>query len=287
MFGFLNIDKPSGPTSHDIVARVRRRVGRKIKVGHAGTLDPFATGVLVVCVGPATRLASFVQAAPKRYRAEMVLGATSTTDDRDGRIARTLGAAPPAEQAVRQAIGRFVGKIQQVPPAHSAVHVDGQRAYKLARAGQEVEIPAREVHVHSIDLLAYEFPHLALDVKCGSGTYIRALGRDIGEALGVGGYCWALERTAVGVFTVEEARSTEELDPARDLLGPLLALEDLPKITLSEDDLRRIRMGQRVGLEREVASGQAALLDAAGTLVALGEVLPDGRTLQPAKVFVI
>ncbi len=169
MFGFFNINKPLGPTSHVVVAHVRRRVTRKTKVGHAGTLDPFAGGVLVVCVGPATRLADYVQAGPKSYLAEVTLGATSTTDDTEGEITESPAAAPSAD-AVRNATQRLTGTIQQVPPSHSAVHLGGRRAYKLARQGTRVDLPARQVTIHAIDVVEYEYPRLVLDVACGSGT---------------------------------------------------------------------------------------------------------------------
>ncbi len=291
MFGFFNINKPLGPTSHDVVAQVRRRVTRKTKVGHAGTLDPFAGGVLVVCVGPATRLADYVQAQPKRYRAEVTLGATSTTDDSEGEIMESSAAAPSAD-AIRNATGQLTGTIQQVPPSHSAVHVAGRRAYKLAREGKRVDLPARQVTVHAIDVVEYEYPRLVLDVACGSGTYIRALARDMGAGLGVGGYCSMLTRTAVGPFELPAAVAPDDLDPQRDLLSPLLAIGDLEKVTVSESDASRIAMGRAIELPK--ARGfkslhlecEIALVDEGGDLLALGRVKADSRTIQPAKVFI-
>ncbi len=169
-FGFLNIDKPAGPTSHDIVARIRRLLPRKTKVGHAGTLDPFATGVLVVCVGGATRLAEYVREMPKEYRARIRLGATSTTGDSEGRIDTAEGVSPPAIESVRAAVDSFVGSIDQMPPAHSAVHVDGRRAYRLARDGRDVDIPPRTVRIDAIEICRYDYPALELLVRCGAGT---------------------------------------------------------------------------------------------------------------------
>lgn len=286
MFGFLNVHKPPGPTSHDIVAGVRRLVGGKTKVGHAGSLDPFAEGVLVICVGPATRLAEYVQAAPKRYHADVTLGATSTTDDIEGRITpNSPAAAPPDEQHVRQALARFVGSIGQRPPAHSAVHVDGRRAYKLARAGCRVKLQPREVTIHALDLLNWAWPVLTMDVRCGTGTYIRALARDIGEALGVGGYCSGLTRTEVGVFRAEQAVLPDQLDPARDLRDPLAALEELPKITVAGEGARRLALGQGIGLAEDARPGETAVLDPAGRLLSIATVLEDRRTLKPDKVF--
>lgn len=289
MFGFFNLRKPAGPTSHDMVSAVRRLLPRGTRVGHAGTLDPFADGVLVICVGPAARLAEFVQAAPKRYRAVVTLGATSTTDDPEGEILlrepREPAPHPPSPQAVRQAVARFVGEIPQVPPAHSAVLVNGRRAYKLARAGRELNLRPRVVAIHAIDVIGYDWPRLTLDVSCGSGTYLRALARDLGEALGAGGYCSALTRTAVGRFTLEDSVAPEALDPARDLLSPLPAVDHMTRFTASDDDVRQLRLGQRLAAPDDLPDGaELAVLDPAGQLVALAVVRP-GRRLQPVKVF--
>jgi len=286
VFGFLNVRKPSGPTSHDMVAGVRRRLGRGVKVGHAGTLDPFADGVLVVCVGPATRLAEHVQALPKRYVAEVVLGATSTTDDAEGQVTPTPGAAAPTEQAVRAALGGLVGEILQRPPAHSAVHVAGRRAYRLARAGQQVDLPPRPVSVHAIEPLGYEYPRLRIDVRCGTGTYVRALARDVGQALGVGGYCSALTRTEVGPFRLGEAVGPDELDPARDLLDPLTGLAGLSRVAVDDEGARRLALGKEVRAEPcPAAEGQdVAAVDARGRLVAIARA-GAGGALRPRKVF--
>ena len=303
MFGFFAIDKPAGPTSHDIVASVRRRVGRGVKIGHAGTLDPFARGVLVVCAGHATRLADYVQAQPKLYRAVIRLGDTSTTDDPDGEVTPTPagldassgagqgeGAAPlgcprPAEADVRRAVAGFVGQIDQVPCAHSAVHVDGQRAYKLARAGRDVSLPSRPVVIHAIDVLRWDWPILELDVRCGSGTYIRALARDIGSALRVGGYCQELTRTAVGVFEIARAVAPDALDPARDLLPPTLALGDMPRVVMDESQRGRLRNGNLIDLPEPAVGDEIALMDSEGHLLALAQSRAEGWKLQPTKVF--
>lgn len=287
MFGFLNINKPVGPTSHDIVAQVRRRTGRDVKVGHSGTLDPFAGGVLVVCLGHATRLADRVQAAPKRYRTAITLGATSTTDDLQGDLTPLPLAIAPAESAVRKATDQFVGQIDQVPPAHSAVHVDGQRAYALARKGQQVNLSSRMVSVYSIELLRYDYPLLELDVRCGAGTYIRSLARDIGKVLGVGGYCSALTRTAVGAFTIQQAVSLENLDLVRDLASPLTALADVQRVMVPDAaQLDRLRHGNGVLLESPAEVGEAALVGETGELLALGTVQAGGIQVRPTKVFV-
>jgi tRNA pseudouridine55 synthase len=293
VFGLLNIRKPPGPTSHDIVDQVRRRTGQA-KVGHAGTLDPFAEGVLVLCLGPATRLAEYVQAQPKSYVAHIALGATSDTDDPTGQIAPAQDAHALAEELVRGVLKKFVGTIEQIPPAHSAVHVAGRRAYKLARAGKDFALAARTVEVHRIDVLAYAYPALELAVSCGGGTYIRALARDIGSALGCGGYCSRLVRTAVGVFTLGQAVAPEDLDPQQDLLPAVLALGDMPRLTLDASACARLAKGQHVTLAapqppRPIISPafpvELAALNEQGRLVAIGTVAQDGVTLSPTKVF--
>ncbi len=297
MFGFLNIDKPDGPTSHDIVARVRRDVGRGVKVGHAGTLDPFATGVLIMCLGHATRLAAYVQAAPKRYRADIHLGATSTTDDCEGDIIPSPGAVAPPAEAVSTVCREFLGEIQQIPPAHSAVHVDGQRAYKLARQGQAVEIAPRTVTVHTLEILDYTWPRLTVEITCGSGTYIRAIARDIGAALNVGGYCQTLRRLAVGAFTADAASHPDALDLPTDVADPRLALAGWETYTLPPSLRPALEHGNALALAdlvpaepayaplpgTTIPSGWAALTDETGMLLALAQHKAD--LLQPRKVF--
>jgi tRNA pseudouridine55 synthase len=286
MFGFFAIRKPAGPTSHDVVAGVRRRLGRGVKVGHAGTLDPFADGVLVLCVGAATRLASYVQAQPKRYRATVLLGATSSTDDPEGEIAAVPGATVPDEPAVRSLLERFVGTIQQVPPAHSAVHVAGRRAYRLARAGKPPRLAPRAVTVHGVELLGYAYPRLEIDVRCGSGTYLRALARDIGAALGTGGYCQSLTRTAIGDFRIEDAVAPDDLDPSRHLLPPLRAVAHLPRVTVDASQLDRLGHGARLALPAALPPGEVAVLGPDGSLLAIGRVIGGGQFLRPERVFV-
>jgi tRNA pseudouridine55 synthase len=284
MIGFLNINKSPGPTSHDIVDRVRRVVGRGVKVGHAGTLDPFACGVLVVCAGGATRLASYVQDMRKRYRAVVELGATSSTDDATGAVMPRPDARLVSAQQVQDALGRFVGTIMQTPPAHSAVHVNGRRAYKLARAGQKPAIEPRAVEVHAIELLRLEYPLAELDILCGSGTYIRAIARDLGEALGTGAYCRELTRTEVGPFVLDQAVTTENLSVQRDLVPPQQALAHMPSVTLAPDAATRFAMGNGVWLPRGASAGEALVLDEAGELVGVGLVQAPGNALVPKIV---
>lgn len=200
------VDKPSGMTSFGAVARVRRilseREGHKVKVGHTGTLDPFATGLLILLAGKATKKAPELTKLDKVYEATIRLGESSTTGDPEGEIMKT-GEAPTLAE-IEAIIPKFVGKIQQTPPAFSAIKVNGQRAYKLARAGKEVEIPSRTIEIYSLDILSYEAPELRIRTHVSSGTYIRTLAEDIGKALGCGAYCSALRRTQIADYKIAE-----------------------------------------------------------------------------------
>ncbi|HZW09039.1 MAG TPA: tRNA pseudouridine(55) synthase TruB [Phycisphaerales bacterium] len=213
--GLLVIDKPRGPTSMSVCRVVKaclRKGGapKSTKVGHGGTLDPLATGVVVVLVGrAATRLCDQIMAGEKRYTAEVDLAHRSTTDDLEGELTEISVLRAPSLGEVRAACEQFLGVIEQVPPAHSAIWVAGERAYDLARAGRDPELKARPVTIHSIDILEYAFPRLTLDVRCGKGTYIRSLARDIGRAVAAGGMLAGLRRTAVGEFTIEEATALD------------------------------------------------------------------------------
>ena len=286
MLGFLNVNKPLGPTSHDIVARVRRLLPRGVSVGHAGTLDPFASGVLVVCVGGACRLASLVMGQDKKYVTTIRLGASSDTDDRTGTVTPLPGAVAPDESRVREVLRTFVGEIAQVPPSHSAALVEGRRAYKIARAGQEVTLPAKTVRIHRIDLLEYNWPLLKLEIGCGCGTYIRSLARDIGKALGAGGYCTELTRTASGAFTGDIAVAPQNVDVRRDLISALVAVPHLPKFQMTQEQVKQILLGRRIAAAQPQPQGEIAMLDAKGELLAMGIVLPGGTLIQPNKVLV-
>ena len=212
--GLVVVDKAGGMTSHDVVARVRRLAGTR-KVGHAGTLDPMATGVLLVGVNRATRLLGHLMLTEKAYDATVRLGAGSTTDDAEGELLGGASTEHLTEDDVRSAAGRFVGVLQQRPSAVSAIKVDGRRAYARVRAGEQVELPEREVTIHELVVtdVRHEDPWVDVDlsVRCSSGTYIRALARDLGEELGVGGHLTALRRTAVGPFTIDDAHTLDEL----------------------------------------------------------------------------
>ncbi len=201
--GFLVVDKPGGMTSRDVVNVAQRWFPRRTKIGHAGTLDPLATGVLVLAIGAATKLVERVQAMGKTYRTRILLGFTSDTDDADGNLSPTPAGAIPSEAAIRDLLPRFVGEILQLPPRVSALKIDGRRAYDLARQGKNVKLEPRPVRVDAIRLLSYEWPHLDLEIDCGKGTYIRSIARDVGEALGCGGLVQTLQRTRIGEFTAE------------------------------------------------------------------------------------
>ena len=211
----LLIDKPAGMSSFGVVARVRRilseRAGKKVKVGHTGTLDPFATGLLILLTGKGTKRAGEFLKLDKEYEATVRLGASSTTGDLEGEVTEREVEAIPDEGAVAEVVKKFIGEIEQRVPSYSAVKINGRRAYMLARAGEKVEMPVRKVMIYGIEILGYEWPELRIRCMVSSGTYIRALGEDIGEALGVGGYLTALRRTKVGEYDIGEAVTIEEV----------------------------------------------------------------------------
>ena len=212
----LLIDKPAGMTSFGVVARVRRllsqRAGGRVKVGHTGTLDPFATGLMILLVGKSTKRSNEFLKLDKVYEAEIVLGETSTTGDPEGEITQTTNRTDEiAKIELEAALAQFTGEIQQVPPAFSAIKINGQRAYKLARKGEEVIMPARTVTLYSLELVEYSYPVVKIRAHVSSGTYIRTLAEDIGQTLGVGAYCRELRRTKVGYYAIEQAASLNDL----------------------------------------------------------------------------
>ena len=215
MDGILLVDKPASWTSHDVVAKVRsllkKESGQKIKVGHTGTLDPFATGLLILVIGSYTKRAAEFSKMDKTYEAELTLGATSTTGDTEGEIT-PKSAQKPSEQAIREVLGQFEGQIMQTPHAYSAVKVGGQRAYSLARQGKEVKLEPRQVTVYRLEVLGYRYPKLKIVTEVSSGTYIRSLAEDIGEKLGTGAYLSTLRRTSVGSFQVTAALGPDKID---------------------------------------------------------------------------
>ena len=278
MSGLLVVDKPAGWTSHDVVARVRRLAGTK-RVGHAGTLDPMATGVLVLGVEKATRLLGHLTLHEKRYDATIRLGADTTSHDAEGEVVAEYDTSGVTEAAVRAAAAAFVGELDQVPPAVSAISVDGVRSYARARRGEDVVLPARRVTVHAFDVLAVRGADVDVAVRCSAGTYVRALARDLGAALGVGGHLAALRRTASGPYALP-APTLDDLD--RDgVAAHLVPVSDaaraaFPVLTVDAEAARRVATGVRLAVD-DAPPAPFAVCDDAGALLALAERRDDGR----------
>ena len=297
--GILVVDKPIGPTSHDIVGLVRRLAATK-RVGHGGTLDPFASGVLPVFLGRGTRVVEFHLGDRKAYRATVCFGASSTTDDLEGELTPADGPAP-THAKVEAALPTLTGSISQRPPAYSAIKVGGRRAYALARAGETVELKPRDVTIHALSLVSWddtdpERPIAVLDVECSAGTYIRALARDLGAALGNGAYLGALRRTASGGFTEADAASLDDVRAAAAdgpaslarLLRPIdTGLDRFPIIDLTADETAAVARGQyvRPAAGFEPGAERYRLRRADGTLAAIATDAGGGR-LAPDKVLV-
>jgi tRNA pseudouridine55 synthase len=283
--GFLNIHKPVGGTSHDVVNQVRRALGTK-HVGHAGTLDPLAEGVLIVCVGGAARLSDYVMTSTKTYRAVVWLGRETTTYDAEGDITAESDASGITPDDIRAALPRFTGDIQQLPPIYSAIKKDGRKLYDIARSGGTVELTPRPVTIHAIDIESYDAPMLTLTVTCSAGTYIRSLAHDLGAALGVGGSLNGLTRTASGAFRLEEAVPLAAFmaddQPARWLIPAQDALPDWPRVLLTDAQFAELRQGRTIPRDEPQADGSLALALLDGTLAALLRADP-GRW-QPVKV---
>jgi tRNA pseudouridine55 synthase len=288
--GVLNVDKPAALTSRDVVNRVVPLV-RPAKVGHAGTLDPLATGVLVVCVGHATRLIGLVQEGRKRYEGCFRLGQTSDTDDITGTVTSVSDCAHITREAIEALLPEFTGRILQTPPQYSAIHVQGRRAYDLARRGETVEIAARPVDVFSITLKRFERPDFELEVECGSGTYIRSIGRDLGLRLGCGALMTDLRRTSVGPFDVDDAVPLDQItaDSVGQVLKPAINIvSHLPRQLLSESELTAIRQGKSVRspFERlDSVDRRVAMAGPNEELVGIGEFDRETRTTHPRIVF--
>ena len=287
MFGLLNLNKPAGVTSRDVVNRVQPLV-RPAKVGHAGTLDPLATGVLVVGVGPATRLVEYVQRMPKTYCGTFLFGRTSNTEDVEGQV-RELPAPPqPTSDSIRKAMSRLVGTIEQVPPAFSALKLGGQRAYDLARRGEPVELAARPVEIFGLELVSYAYPELTLLVRCGSGTYVRSLGRDLARSLGSDAVMSALRREAIGPFSIDSSLECESLTATAiesHLLSPLLAVGDLPRIDVNDAEARRLAMGQTIENRWGRAELELAAVNERNELIAIAVPIGE-REIRASKGFV-
>lgn len=291
IFGLLNIDKPSGPTSHDIVAQVRRGVGEK-RVGHAGTLDPLASGVLVIALGQATRLVEYLQASRKTYRAQIRLGVSTDTYDTEGAVTHTADVPSTLDVAtIDRMLDNFRGEILQTPPVYSAIKVSGKSAHARIRAGQTVELQPRPITIHQVSLESFSSPVLTLNIVCSPGTYIRSLAHDLGAALGTGATLSGLIRTASGSFRCEEAIGWDELRTSfansnwqKYLISADRALPDTPVVTLNAAQIDRISNGMPVSLT-SVISGLGRGLTPSGDLVAVLEADSTAQLWHPVKVF--
>jgi tRNA pseudouridine55 synthase len=297
--GWLNIDKPQGMTSTQVIGRVRRILNAQ-KLGHAGTLDPLATGVLPIALGEATKTIQFAQDHNKVYRFTITWGEARNTDDSEGEVTATSPKRPTAAE-ITALIPRFIGDIEQTPPKFSAIKVDGERAYALARAGEEVELPSRIVSVYDLCLTGTTPDTAEFEMECGKGTYVRSIARDMGHILGCFGYISALRRLSVGVFTEKNAipldafeKMVQSADPDRCLLPVETVLDDIPALAMTDDEIGRIKQGQTLRLlsRQDMERLDIAGIDAATELIlALGDSKPlallqrNGIELHPVRVF--
>ena len=295
-WGLILLDKPSGPTSHDMVYAVRRGTGHK-RVGHAGTLDPLATGLLVICLGPATRLSEYLAGKDKRYTARLRLGQTTDTYDAQGRVTATSGDIP-GRAVVESALAAFRGPQKQVPPAFSAIKRGGQKAYDLARRGESVVLEARPVVFYSIALLDWQPPELLLDVHCSAGTYIRSLAHDLGQRLSCGAHLTGLRRTASGSLSLDQSVPLDQLQAAfargdwqRYLRAADAALADWPLVRLTADETARVLRGQSVPFERATPEDAPDRLgrayNPAGAFIAVLRADQQAGVWRPDKVFTL
>jgi len=287
--GVALIDKPVGPTSHDVVAAIRQAVGQR-RVGHVGTLDPLASGLLIVCIGSATRLAEYLVGHDKAYLVEVCLGVETETQDAEGKVTSRWWGALPSDERVEAAVRSFVGEGWQEPPTYSAVKVDGQPLYRLARRGRPGSVPRRRVRIDALGWSRLSENRILLEVTCSAGTYVRALVRDLGRSLGCGAYVSSLRRVRSGPFTVDEAVDLDEAVSrlaAGDvgwLLDPLQALPELPQVRFDGGAVRRLTLGQRVEGPMPMASGTHLATDERGMLVAVVDWDRDLRLWKPKKV---
>ncbi len=287
--GVLVVDKPIGLTSHDVVQIVRKGTNIR-RAGHTGTLDPRASGVLVILIGPAVRLSEYVSASDKRYQAVVRLGVSTDTYDADGRVEST---APVnvTEQQFETALSKFVGEIEQVPPPYSAVKVKGRKAYEMAREGEEVDLSPRKIQVYNLELLEWAMPEAVIDVYCSSGTYVRSLAHDLGEMLGCGAHLVGLRRTKSGRFTLRDAVPMRKLKEHFDngtwyqlLIPAAEALSDWQAFELNQDQVEAVRHGHRIPAEGRTAKMVRGISEQ-GELVALMELVEESGEYQPKKVF--
>ena len=290
--GVLVIDKPVGMTSHAVVQVVRQGTGIR-RAGHTGTLDPRASGVLVVLVGPAVRLSEYVSASDKRYQAIIRLGETTDTYDGDGEVVTRRPVDITTEQ-IEEALTHFEGTVEQTPPAYSAKRVQGKKAYELAREGEAVELEPKEIDVYHLELLEWDPPEAIIDVFCSSGTYVRSLSNDLGELLGCGGHLVGLRRTKSGEFALRDAIQLRKLEEAFEtgdwykyLIPAAEALADWPSRELTNEEVDLVRHGHRIPVEKEPENPERWIraISQQGELVALMEYAPEEKEWQPRKVF--
>ena len=295
--GVLVIDKPTGMTSHDVVNIVRRGTGIR-RAGHTGTLDPRASGVLVILVGTAVRLSEYISASDKRYQAIIRMGTATDTYDAEGAFTRDEVTVDVTEEQFEAELKKFEGEVEQTPPAYSAVKINGRKAYEMARKGEEVEIEPRMIQVHHLEVLEWATPEVVVDVHCSSGTYIRSLANDLGEVLGCGAYLVGLRRTKNGRFSLRDAvplRKLKDAFEAGDWYKPLIpaaeSLSDWPSVVLSADEVEILRHGQRVAVDADDPEDEMVRgISEADELVALMKRVEgeDGAfEWQPKKVFLI
>jgi tRNA pseudouridine55 synthase len=288
--GVLVLDKPIGLTSHDVVQVIRRGTGIR-RAGHTGTLDPRASGVLVILIGPAVRLSEYVSASDKRYQATIRMGSSTDTYDSEGTVTSSASVDDITEDHFNEVLQRFVGEIEQVPPPYSAVKVQGRKAYDMAREGEEFELIPRIINVYSLEILEWAPPEVVIDVYCSSGTYVRSLANDLGKELGTGAHLVGLRRTKSGRFTLRDAVPLRRLQEAFDagnwyrfLIPAAEAMADWPMVELDADQVELVRHGHRVPAEPDM-KGLARGVSQQGDLVALLEVDPETHEWQPRKVF--
>ena len=288
--GVLVVDKPIGLTSHDVVQIIRRGTGIR-RAGHTGTLDPRASGVLVILIGPAVRLSEYVSASDKRYQATIRLGSSTDTYDAEGTITKSSSIDDITEEQFVAALPHFIGEIEQTPPPYSAVKVQGRKAYDMARDGEEFQLEPRMINVYSLEVLEWAPPEVVIDVYCSSGTYVRSLANDLGNELGTGAHLVGLRRTKSGRFTLRDAVPLRRLQEAfeagnwyRFLIPAAEALADWPILELDADQVELVRHGHRIPAKPE-HKGLARGVSEQGDLVALMEVDEENREWQPRKVF--
>ena len=289
--GMLIVDKPSGMTSHNVVSIIRKGTGLR-RIGHTGTLDPRASGVLVVLIGPAVRLSEYMVCDKKGYEAMIRFGSVSDTYDGDGNIIQTGHEAPEDEEVIMDAMAEFVGDIVQVPPAYSAIKIHGQKAYDLARKGKEVNLTARKVTVYSFDFIEYARPELTADVICSSGTYIRSIAHDLGEKLGCGAYLSGLRRTINGKYSLRDAVPLADLQKSFEdntwyqyLIPAAEALSDYEEVMLDLESEAEILHGRRIQAEPGPHEAVSKAVSEQGELIALLEFVPETQEWKPRKVF--